>query len=86
MIVNVSPEYIDKVHISHVALTLNGQPIGSADFDHSGWQTVQWKLDNAPAGPAELTVNTSPAYPGGEPLGIAICAFGFLPKPDALKE
>jgi hypothetical protein len=86
MIVNVSPEYIGKVHSSHVALSLNGQPIGSADFNRSGWQTAHWKLENAPAGPAELSVNTSPAYPGGEPLGIPICAFGFLPKPGGPKE
>jgi hypothetical protein len=31
----------------------------------------------------EVTFDTSPPYPGPDPLGTAIAAFGFLPKPEA---
>ena len=81
--VNIGQQYLDGIHRSHVEVSLNGQNIGAADFDRLGYQTVRWKLATAPAGPAEVTFETSPPYPAADPLGSAICSFGFLPKPDA---
>ncbi len=81
LVVAVSPLYNSKVPHSHVTLALNGRPVGSADFEHSGLQTVSWKIEKAPPGEAQLSFDTSPPYPGNDPLGIAVVSFGFLPKP-----
>jgi hypothetical protein len=78
--VNIGQQYLERIHRSHVEVALNGQKIGAADFDRLGYQTVRWKLGPAPGGPAEVAFDTSPPYPGTDPLGSAICSFGFLPK------
>ncbi|HYL76657.1 MAG TPA: hypothetical protein VEU96_20755 [Bryobacteraceae bacterium] len=83
LIAAVSDDYIGKVHHSHIEVAVNGRPVGSADFDHSGLQTVHWKLDQAPAGEAEITIDTSPPYPGQNPLGIAVVSCGFLPRDES---
>jgi hypothetical protein len=77
LIAAVSELYISKVHRSHVELTLDGRPLGSADFDHSGLQPIRWKLNAAPAGEVEITIDSSPPYPGADPLGIAVVSCGF---------
>jgi len=79
----VSDDYIGKVRRSHIEVAVNGRSVGSADFDHSGLQTVRWKLDQAPAGEAEIAIDTSPPYPGTNPLGIAIVSCGFLPRDES---
>ncbi len=76
LIVNIGPEYIGSVKRSHVEVRLNGQRIGSAEFDRLGFQTVRWKLDPEPSGKVEVSFDTSPVYLPG-PLGSAIVAFGF---------
>ena len=81
LVVNVGPEYIARLHTSHVVISLDGRPIGSADFDSPGLHTARWKLAAAEPGPVEMAVDTSPVYQGDEPLGIAVCAFGFKPGP-----
>jgi hypothetical protein len=78
--INIGQQYLDRIHRSRVEVTLNGQKIGAADFDRLGYQTVHWKLAAAPGGPTEVTFDTSPPYHGADPLGSAICSFGFLPK------
>jgi hypothetical protein len=78
--VNIGQQYLERITRSHVEVALNGQKIGAADFDRLGYQTVRWKLGAAPAGPTEVAFDTSPQYPGADPLGSAICSFGFLPK------
>jgi hypothetical protein len=78
--VNIGQQYLERIHRSHVEVALNGQKIGAADFDRLGYQTVRWKLGAAPGGAAEVAFDTSPPYPGADPLGSAICSFGFLPK------
>ncbi len=78
--VNIGRQYIERIRRSHVEVALNGKRVGAADFDHNGWQTVRWKLDPSPAGAVEVTFDTSPPYPGADPLGSAIVAFGFVPK------
>ena len=59
---------------------MNGHKIGAADFDRLGYQTVRWELDSGPSGEAQISFDTSPPYPAADPLGSAICSFGFLPK------
>ena len=81
--VNIGQHYLDRIHRSHVEVSLNGEKIGAADFDRLGYQTVRWKLPAAPAGPVEVSFQTSPPYPAADPLGSAICSFGFLPRPQA---
>ena len=78
--VNIGRQYLDRIHRSHVEVALNGQKIGAADFDRLGYQTVRWKLGSAAAGPTEVAFETSPPYAAADPLGSAICSFGFLPK------
>jgi len=78
--VNIGQQYLDRIQRSHVEVALNGQKIGAADFDRLGYQTVRWKLGPAPGGPTEVTFETSPPYAAADPLGSAICSFGFLPK------
>ena len=78
--VNIGRQYLDRIHRSHVEVALNGQKIGAADFDRLGYQTVRWPLVAAPAGPTEAAFDTSPPYPAADPLGSAICSFGFVPK------
>jgi hypothetical protein len=77
---NIGQQYLERIHRSHVVVSLNGHEIGQADFDRLGYQTVRWKLDPAPAGPVQVSFDTSPPYPGADPLGSAIHSFGFLPK------
>ena len=81
LVVNVGPEYIARLHTSHVVISLDGHPIGSADFDSPGLHTTRWKLAAAEPGTVEMAVDTTPVYQANEPLGIAICAFGFKPAP-----
>jgi hypothetical protein len=78
--VNIGQQYLERIQRSHVEVALNGQKIGAAEFDRLGYQTVRWKLGAAPGGPAEVTFETSPPYAAADPLGSAICSFGFLPK------
>jgi hypothetical protein len=79
--VNIGQQYLERIHRSHVEVLVNDQKIGATDFDRLGYQTVRWKLAPAPAGSTEVTFETSPPYTAADPLGSAIVAFGFLPKP-----
>ena len=83
VIVNVSARYITTLKHAHLEVSINGRRVGGADFDHSAIQPVRWKLEPAPSGTVEVTLDTSPAYPDERPRGSAIFAFGFLPKPEA---
>ena len=84
--VNIGPQYLERIHRSHVEVSLNGRRIGAADFDRLGYQTVRWKLAPAPSGVTEVAFDTSPPYAAADPLGSAICSFGFLPRPPAPRQ
>lgn len=73
----VSDEYLAKVRQSHVRLALDGVPCGIFDLTKTGLQTVRVPVPPAPAGRVELSIDADPPYPGSEPLGIAVVAFGF---------
>ena len=78
--VNIGQQYLERIHRSHVEVSLNGRKIGAADFDRLGYQTARWKLDASPSGETEVSFDTSPPYRAADPLGSAICSFGFLPR------
>ena len=80
IVVNIGPQYISQIGRSHIAVSLDGQRIGEADFSHTGWQTVRWDLAPGSPGPAEMSVRTSPELRTPKVLGSAIVAFGFLPR------
>lgn len=78
--VNIGPQYLERMHRSHVEVSLNGKKIGGADFDQLGYRTVRWKLEPAPASETEVSFDTSPPYPAADPLGSAIRSFGFVTR------
>jgi hypothetical protein len=77
MYINVSDLYIERLKRSRVELSLNGVSLGGQDITHSDWQTLRWNIPAAPPGPAEVTIDVSPAYPANDPLGVAVGALGF---------
>ena len=77
LIVNVGGEYIARLHRARVEVSINGHPIGSAEFDSPELHTVRWKVNPAPPGEAEFAIDSSPPFPAEKPLGIAVVAFGF---------
>ncbi|MBI3471294.1 MAG: hypothetical protein HY013_08055, partial [Candidatus Solibacter usitatus] len=81
--VNIGPDLIREIGGTRVRVRVAGQPAGSREFTRSGWQTVRWPLEPAPAGGVEVEFQVEPEYhpANGDPrrLGIAIGAFGFRP-------
>jgi hypothetical protein len=77
MYINVSDVYLARLKRSRVELSLNGVALGGQDITHSDWQTLRWNVPAAPSGPAEITIDVSPAYPANDPLGVAVGALGF---------
>ncbi|MBM3794951.1 MAG: hypothetical protein FJW31_12980 [Acidobacteria bacterium] len=80
--INVGPRYIADVKRAKLEVSIEGAPVGEAEFTTAGWQTVRWP---APAITAARTVRVtftvSPEYrpSATDPrvLGLAIGAFGF---------
>jgi hypothetical protein len=77
----VNDLYLERVHQSHVRLTLNGVPSGGVDLKEAGVFTFRVKVPPAPAGRTEVAIDADPPYPGNEPMGIAVMSFGFPPEP-----
>ncbi len=80
VVVNVNRLYIDTLKRSRVELRLNGAPIGEREITHEGWRSLLWDLTPGPGGAVEVRFDASPPYPGSIPLGVAVGAFGFLPR------
>jgi hypothetical protein len=76
----VNELYLSRLHQSHVKLTLNGAPSGAIDLTETGVKTFRLKIPAGPAGKTEVAIDADPPYPGNEPMGIAVMAFGFPPK------
>ncbi|HEV2689854.1 MAG TPA: hypothetical protein VGV35_14940 [Bryobacteraceae bacterium] len=76
----VNDLYLSTLHRSHVRLTLNGVPSGGVDLTETGVLTFRIEIPPAPPGLTEVAMDADPPYPGDEPLGIAVMAFGFPPK------
>lgn len=80
LVVNIGPRYIEQVHRSRVEVLLDGTPLGAANFDHAGWQTVHWDLPpHLTPGDKQVTIRTSPDLNVGRQLGTAVGALGFIP-------
>lgn len=78
LVVIVTDEYLAKVHRSRVRLALDGAVRGEVELTHTGLQTFQVPIPAARVGQTELSIDVDPPYPGGELLGIAVVAFGFV--------
>jgi hypothetical protein len=64
--------------------------VGDSEFleprliTQDGWQTLEWSLPPAPAGPVRISIRTEPPFhPSGDPrtLGIPVGDFGFTAAP-----
>jgi hypothetical protein len=80
LVVNIGPDYIGAVKLSHVEVLIDGQSIGKAAFTRAGWQTVSWNMSPAASGTATIEFRVTPEFrPRGDPrvLGLPIGAFGF---------
>ena len=79
--VNVGPKYISDVRLSRVRVTVDGEPIGSAEFTEPGWRTVRWPVKPGEAKTVRVELRTEPEYrpSSTDPrlLGIAVGGFGF---------
>ena len=81
--VNVSQQLLNAVGPPTVRVAIDGAELEPRRFAEKAWQTVQWDLPPAPAGPARVTIRVGPPYKApNDPrqLGIAIGAFGFPPR------
>lgn len=78
LVVNISPQYLQKIPRNQVTVTLNGTPIGAHEFSQSGWQTVRWDLRPAGAGPVDVGIQVIPEFYANRKLGIAVGGLGFV--------
>jgi hypothetical protein len=65
------------------AVWINGREIGAQSLARgSGWHTLRWPLEPAPPGPARVEIRAEPPFLADpvRPLGLAVGAFGFLPR------
>jgi hypothetical protein len=63
-----------------VQVSIDGTPLTPRRVSQTGWQTLEWDLPAAPAGPADIAIHIDPPFhPPGDPrvLGIAVGSFGF---------
>jgi hypothetical protein len=69
-----------------VHVSLNGQPLPPHTFSKSWWNSAEWDLAAAPAGPVLVEIRSEPLYRAPDPpnpRGLAVGGFGFaseLPK------
>jgi hypothetical protein len=84
VVVNISPDMIREIGHTTITVSLDGRTIGTESFDKSGWHTVSWNLEPAPAGNVQVEFKSDPVYrppaPDSRVLGMAIGGFGFVEK------
>ncbi len=83
---NVSPELIRKLKRTSVTVSLNGAKLGEKSFTESGHHRVEWQLPDGAQGKTRVDFQVVPEFrPSTDPrrLGIAIIAFGFLPREES---
>jgi hypothetical protein len=67
-----------------VHLALNGEPLPPRTIPKAWWNTLEWDLPPAPAGPVTVEIRSEPAYHAPDPpnpRGIAVGGFGFADQP-----
>ncbi len=81
LVVNMGPPPLGEPIRARVFL--NGRLVGSAELPRgSGWHTVRWTLPDDAPGTVRVEFRTDPPFVADRerPLGLAIGAFGFLPR------
>jgi len=81
--VNVGPELLEKAGPVTVTIVLGGVDLAPRRFAGKGWQEARWEIAPGATGPVSVAFHVSPGYRPPEEsrvLGVAIGAFGFLPK------
>ncbi len=67
-----------------VNVSLNGDPLPPRTVSKIWWNTVEWDLPAAPAGPVRVEIRSQPSYQSSDPpnpRGIALGGFGFADTP-----
>ncbi|MFB3827486.1 MAG: hypothetical protein ACE15B_11990 [Bryobacteraceae bacterium] len=80
--VNVNPDLIRDLGRSRVRVWLNETPLGERVFTRNGWQTAEWELAPAPAGPVPVRLEADPYRTprDNREFGVAVVSFGFKPR------
>ncbi len=63
-----------------IHVSLNGEPLPPRVISNAWWNTVEWDLPPAPAGPVTVEIRSEPLYNPADPprpRGIAVGGFGF---------
>jgi hypothetical protein len=78
----VGPQLIEAIHRTRLDVLLEGNLIGSTEFNDHGWRTVQFDVPSAPASTVRVEFRATPFRPSptDRELGLALVAFGFLPE------
>ena len=79
---NVTKEYLNYVHRSHLRVVIDGRLIGERDFDHPGLEVLRWNLDPAPFATVRVSFQVQPGFrvdPQGRLFGLSVGDFGFVP-------
>ncbi|MDQ6706148.1 MAG: hypothetical protein M3Z85_09285 [Acidobacteriota bacterium] len=83
---NVSPELIRKLKRTSVTVSLDGTTLGETSFTEPGHHRVEWQLPAGAPGKTQVDFQVVPAFHperDSRNLGIAVIAFGFLPREES---
>jgi hypothetical protein len=78
--VNISPEFLNYVHRSHLRVWIDGQLVGETHFDSDGVEVLHWNIDPAPPGTVHVNLEADPGFrvnPESDELGLNVGDFGF---------
>jgi hypothetical protein len=76
----ITSTLLDSVGPVTVHISIGDRDLEPRRVTQPGWQTLDWPLAPAAAGPVQISIRTEPPFrPAGDPrtLGIAIGDFGF---------
>jgi hypothetical protein len=75
---------LDSAGPATVHVSLNGEPLPPRVLSKAWWNTLEWDLAPAPAGPVRVDIHSDPAYHAPDPpnpRGLAIGGLGFAEAP-----
>lgn len=81
LVVNMGPPPLGEP--LRASVFLDGRLAGETELRRgSGWHTIRWPLEAGPAGSVRVEFRVEPPFVADpeRPLGLAIGAFGFLPR------
>lgn len=79
---NITQGFLNYVHRSHLRVLIDGRLIGEREFDRPGLEALRWRIDPAPSGTARVSFEVQPGFqvdPEGDPMGLSVGDFGFVP-------